>query len=69
MKVELASIPSDKKDLIKAFFKGASEVLKHMPNQSGNDPMDIDIKYHKGNYHIYLITGRWIGPYKAEFDD
>jgi hypothetical protein len=68
MKIELKSIPSTQTDRIDAFVSGANEVLKHVPNSSGNEPMCIDVDFRStGNCHINLLIGQWVGAHKAEF--
>ncbi len=68
MKVELTSIPSTQIVRIEGFMAGAKAMLQNMPNATGNDPMDIEVEFRKsGNCHIYLVTGRWVGPHEAEF--
>jgi len=70
MRTELASIPSTNTDRISGFVAGAKAMLAEMPNPSGNDPMDIDVEFRRsGNCHIYLLTGRWVGPYEADFSN
>lgn len=70
MKIEIASIPSTKSDTILGFVQGAKAIVAHIPNPDGNDPMCIDLEFRaSGNCHIYLITGRWIGPHQAEFPE
>lgn len=68
MKIELASIPSTQSANIAGFVAGAKAMLVNMPNPTGNDPMDLEVEFRRtGNCHIYLVTGRWVGPYEADF--
>ena len=70
MRTELASIPSTNTERIASFVAGARAMLAQMPNASGNDPMDIEAEFRRsGNCHIFLLTGRWVGPHEADFSN
>lgn len=70
MRTELVSIPSTQRDRIEGFVAGAKAMLAEVPNASGNDPMCVDVEFRKsGNCHIYLLTGRWVGPHEADFSN
>jgi hypothetical protein len=70
MKIELASIPSTQIDRIDGFMSGVNAALNHMPNQSGNEPMTVDLEFRaSGNCHIHLLVGRWVGSTEADFSN
>lgn len=71
MKVLLAEIPAVENRYIEGFVQGVEAMLREMPNPSGNDPMKVqfDLDTVESLCRVYVTTGRWVGPFEAEFED
>jgi hypothetical protein len=57
MKIEIASFLIGQTARYEGFMQGAKAVLKHIPNPSGNDPMDIEVEFSEHGCKFYLLTG------------
>lgn len=71
MKVLLAEIPAVENRYIEGFVQGVEAMLREMPNPSGNDPMDVQFELSTAENlcRVYLVTGRWVGPFEAIFNN
>ena len=67
MRVEIACVPKSKPELLEGVLKGANAVLSNVQD-SGSDPMSVDIEFRTVNVYVFLVWGRWVED-GAEFDN
>jgi hypothetical protein len=69
--VELASFPVNQIARREGFVQGAKAALDMgTRNSGGDDPMCIDwVTRDTGNVHVFLLIGKWVGPYEAVFPE
>lgn len=69
--VELASFPVSQTARLEGFVQGAKATLGLTTQSSGgDDPMCIDwVARDSGNAHVFLLIGKWVGPYEAVFPE